>query len=104
MRYFYVCPHCMAKVEFEEELLDQYMQCNCHNTWQFTEDTIMSEIDYKTKKTNLETQYRIELNHIVKCSHCEAEHPYQLKMINKWIDCTSCGKKFQCLGKNVYLK
>ena len=104
MRYFYVCPDCMAKVEYEEELLDQYMQCTCNNVWQFSEKTIMSEYDYKNEKSKFETQYRIELNHLVKCEHCNAEHPYKLNMINKMMECDKCNKQFQCIAKNVFLK
>ena len=64
----------------------------------------MSEYDYKNKKTNLETQYRIELNHVVKCESCMHEHPYKLSMINKRMTCDACNTKFQCVAKNVYLK
>jgi hypothetical protein len=104
MRHFYVCPHCFARVEYEEELLDEHMQCTCTNIWQFSKETVMSEYDYNNEKSKLETQYRIELNHVVKCPECNAEHPYQLKMINKWIDCKECAVNFQCNAKNVYIK
>ncbi|MCM8537607.1 MAG: hypothetical protein NE334_16825 [Lentisphaeraceae bacterium] len=104
MRYFFVCPFCMAKVEYEEELVDQHLQCTCNNLWQFSQERVMSEYDYKNEKSKLETQYRIELNHLVRCSNCDAEHPYKLNMINKWIDCDKCSTNFQCIAKNVFLK
>ena len=104
MRYFYVCPFCFAKVEYDQELNEQYMQCTCNNIWQFSDDTVMSEYDYKNEKSKRETQYRIELNHIVKCPECTQEHPYKLSMIHKWINCENCGKKFQCEAKNVFVK
>ena len=104
MRYFFVCPSCLAKVEYDDDLKDEFLQCTCENVWQFSDDNVMSEYDYKNKKSMAETQYKIELNHIVRCSFCDGEHDYKLAMINKWIDCEHCNEKFQCTAKNVFFK
>lgn len=31
MRYFYVCPCCMAKVEYDEDLEIEILQFTCNN-------------------------------------------------------------------------
>ncbi|MCM8539634.1 MAG: hypothetical protein NE328_05115 [Lentisphaeraceae bacterium] len=104
MRYFFVCPSCLAKVEYDDDLVDEFLKCTCENVWQFSEKNVMSEYDYKNKKSMVETQYKIELNHLVRCSTCDGEHEYKLSMINKWMDCLHCNEKFQCSAKNVFFK
>jgi len=104
MRYFYVCPHCLAKVEYEDALRNQFLQCTCENVWQFTDDVVMSEFDYKREKSTKETQFSIELNHSISCPLCKGELPYKLSMMNKPVRCSHCQGKFSCTAKNVLLQ
>ena len=67
MRYFFVCPDCAARVEYDEDLLDEYMQCTCNKLWQFSEETIMPEWQQELQKAKRKTEHNIEINYAISC-------------------------------------